>query len=283
MNSAPPRSARAPTPTRSATPSAAAGSTRPPTTVASPCTNSAPPSSGGRWRCWARWHVAGGLRVRRHGHGPAERPRPHRGLHDPCSTASAAATRVCTTCGYSATRRARRPVGLAVRRAPRVGVRTWSPTAPSSRPRRRSSAPTRRSPRCSPSLLRPLAGPEDIATRPDAVARHSPCRPRRCCCRRRPADIIGGNRTTLSEGDKVLSLVDIWRAPFDDPVQRGGAAGRSATPSTTSPTSPRTSTPSSRSPPPRKAFPPPSSTPSSGSSCGVLSPRTSTGCPRRSA
>jgi len=37
-----------------------------------------------------------------------------------------------------------------------------------------------------------------------------------------PGDIIGGNRSTLSEGDRVLSLVDIWRAPFDDPEQQAG-------------------------------------------------------------
>jgi hypothetical protein len=37
-----------------------------------------------------------------------------------------------------------------------------------------------------------------------------------------PGDIIGGNRTTLSEGDRVLSLVDIWRGPFGDPAQQAG-------------------------------------------------------------
>src|SRR3954452_8541445 len=69
------------------------------------------------------------------------------------------------------------------------------------------------------SLLRPLAGPEDIArdlmrSLSTALAERALLLPKA------PGDIIGGNRTTLAEGDRVLTLLDIWRAPFDDPVQQ---------------------------------------------------------------
>jgi uncharacterized protein DUF3500 len=71
------------------------------------------------------------------------------------------------------------------------------------------------------SLLRPLAGPEDIArdlmrSLSTALAERALLLPKA------PGDIIGGNRTTLAEGDRVLTLLDIWRAPFDDPVQQEG-------------------------------------------------------------
>jgi hypothetical protein len=71
------------------------------------------------------------------------------------------------------------------------------------------------------SLLRPLAGPEDLArtlmrSLAAALAERALLLPKA------PGDIIGGNRTTLAEGDRVLSLVDIWRAPFDDPAQQAG-------------------------------------------------------------
>ena len=71
------------------------------------------------------------------------------------------------------------------------------------------------------SLLRPLAGPEDIA-RNLMRSLATPLAERALLLPKAPGDIIGGNRTTLSEGDRVLSLVDIWRAPFDDPVQQAG-------------------------------------------------------------
>lgn len=71
------------------------------------------------------------------------------------------------------------------------------------------------------SLLRPLAGPEDLARElmrslAEPLQRHALLLPKA------PADIIGGNRTTLAEGDRVLSLVDLWRAPFSDAQQQAG-------------------------------------------------------------
>jgi uncharacterized protein DUF3500 len=71
------------------------------------------------------------------------------------------------------------------------------------------------------SLLRPLAGPEDIA-RDLMRSLPTPLAERALLLPKAPGDIIGGNRTTLADGDRVLTLVDIWRAPFDDPVQQAG-------------------------------------------------------------
>ena len=71
------------------------------------------------------------------------------------------------------------------------------------------------------SLLRPLAGPEDIA-RNLMRSLATPLADRALLLPKAPGDIIGGNRTTLSEGDRVLSLVDIWRGPFGDPAQQAG-------------------------------------------------------------
>ena len=67
----------------------------------------------------------------------------------------------------------------------------------------------------------PARGPEDLArdlmrSLAAALAERALLLPKA------PADIIGGNRTTLSEGDRVIPLVDIWRAPFADPVQQAG-------------------------------------------------------------
>lgn len=71
------------------------------------------------------------------------------------------------------------------------------------------------------SLLRPLAGPEDFArTLMRSLA--TPLADRALLLPKAPGDIVGANRATLSEGDRVLSLVDIWRAPFDDPAQQAG-------------------------------------------------------------
>ena len=71
------------------------------------------------------------------------------------------------------------------------------------------------------SLLRPLAGSEDFA-RTLVRSLATPLAGRALLLPKAPGDIVGANRTTLSEGDRVLSLVDIWRAPFDDPVQQAG-------------------------------------------------------------
>jgi Protein of unknown function (DUF3500) len=76
-------------------------------------------------------------------------------------------------------------------------------------------------PACAPllgSLLRPLAGPEDLA-RELMRSLAAPLQHRALLLPKAPSDIIGGNRTTVAEGDRVLSAVDIWRAPFSDAQQ----------------------------------------------------------------
>src|SRR3954451_11104059 len=77
-------------------------------------------------------------------------------------------------------------------------------------------------PACAPllgSLLRPLAGPEDLA-RDLMRSLAAPLQHRALLLPKAPSDIIGGNRTTVAEGDRVLSAVDIWRGPFSDAQQR---------------------------------------------------------------
>jgi hypothetical protein len=64
--------------------------------------------------------------------------------------------------------------------------------------------------------LRPLAGAEDLARElvrslePDQAARA-------VLLDRAPSDIVGANRSQLSEGDELIHLRDIWRGLFADP------------------------------------------------------------------
>jgi hypothetical protein len=69
------------------------------------------------------------------------------------------------------------------------------------------------------SLLRPLAGPEDLA-RELMRSLSAPLAKRALLLSKAPADIIGGNRTTLAEGDRVLSASDLNRGSFSDPAQQ---------------------------------------------------------------
>ena len=72
------------------------------------------------------------------------------------------------------------------------------------------------SPLLGPAPLRPLAGAEDLARElvcsldPDQAARA-------VLLDRAPSDIVGGNRSLLSDGDQVIHLRDIWRGQFADP------------------------------------------------------------------
>ena len=68
-------------------------------------------------------------------------------------------------------------------------------------------------------VLRPLAGPEDVwreLTRslPDDLAAAARLLPRA------PSDIVGGNRSRLAAGDRVIPLAGLWRAPFSDAGQQ---------------------------------------------------------------
>lgn len=85
-------------------------------------------------------------------------------------------------------------------------------------------------PACSPlpgGTLRPLGGPEDLARRlvrtlSPALARDALLLPRA------PSDIVGGNRTSLADGDRVIPLAGLWRGPFTDPEQQAALEAGSA-------------------------------------------------------
>ena len=72
------------------------------------------------------------------------------------------------------------------------------------------------SPLLGPAPLRPLAGAEDLAR--ELVRSLDPGRAARATLLdRAPADIIGGNRASVADGDRMLYLRDVWRAPFVEP------------------------------------------------------------------
>jgi hypothetical protein len=68
-----------------------------------------------------------------------------------------------------------------------------------------------------PAPLRPLGGPEDLAR--DLVRSLDPGRAAQATLLdRAPADIVGGNRPRLAEGDQMMYLRELWRRPFTDPA-----------------------------------------------------------------
>ena len=72
------------------------------------------------------------------------------------------------------------------------------------------------SPLLGPAPLRPLAGAEDLAR--ELVRSLDPGRAARAILLdRAPADIIGGNRASVADGDRMLYLRDVWRRPFTEP------------------------------------------------------------------
>jgi hypothetical protein len=79
------------------------------------------------------------------------------------------------------------------------------------------------SPLLGPAPLRPLGGAEDLAR--ELVRSLGPGQAARATLLdRAPADISGGNRPRLADGDQMMFLRDLWRQPFTDP----GIAGRIA-------------------------------------------------------
>jgi Protein of unknown function (DUF3500) len=73
------------------------------------------------------------------------------------------------------------------------------------------------SPLLGPAPLRPLGGAEDLAR--ELVRSLDPRRAGRATLLdRAPADIVGGNRPHLADGDQMMYLRDLWRRPFTDPV-----------------------------------------------------------------
>ena len=84
------------------------------------------------------------------------------------------------------------------------------------------------SPLLGPAPLRPLAGAEDLARElvrsldPDRAARAT-------LLDRAPSDIIGGNRSRISDGDQMMYLRDLWRHPFTESRLAERIAGMDAT------------------------------------------------------
>ena len=68
-----------------------------------------------------------------------------------------------------------------------------------------------------PHPLRPLAGVEDVA-RALVQSLDVEQRPKVIVARRAPTDLVGGNRSSISEGDDPLPLYDIWRGRFSGEV-----------------------------------------------------------------
>ena len=173
---------------------------------------------------------------------PGTSPPPPSSAWTTCSTgpragrstgaASGAATRACTTCGCSASRAARgRGAGGSAATTSRST--TSSSTARSARPPRASSAPTRRPPRCS-AARRCGRWPGPRTWPASSSARWTRTRPPGpSCSTGRPSDIVGANRSQLSEGDELIHLRDIWRGLFADPrlldmITRAGDAAEQA-------------------------------------------------------
>ena len=89
------------------------------------------------------------------------------------------------------------------------------------------------SPLLGPAPLRPLGGAEDLAR--ELVRSLDPGRAARATLLdRAPADIVGGNRASLADGDRMLYLRDVWREPFTEPqlaeqvARMDAAAGRAS-------------------------------------------------------
>ena len=71
------------------------------------------------------------------------------------------------------------------------------------------------SPLLGPGPLRPLAGAEDLAR--ELVRSLDPGRAARATLlERAPADIVGGNRARLADGDEMMYLRDLWRGRFTE-------------------------------------------------------------------
>jgi Protein of unknown function (DUF3500) len=72
------------------------------------------------------------------------------------------------------------------------------------------------SPLLGPAPLRPLGGAEDLAR--ELVRSLGPGQAARATLLdRAPADIIGGNRAYIADGDQMMYLRELWRAPFTEP------------------------------------------------------------------
>jgi hypothetical protein len=72
------------------------------------------------------------------------------------------------------------------------------------------------SPLLGPAPLRPLGGAEDLAR--ELVRSLDPGQGARAVLLdRAPADIVGGNRSRIADGDQMMYLREVWRRPFTEP------------------------------------------------------------------
>jgi hypothetical protein len=79
------------------------------------------------------------------------------------------------------------------------------------------------SPLLGPAPLRPLGGPEDLAR--ELVRSLDPGQGALAVLLdRAPADIVGGNRFRIADGDQMMYLREVWRRPFAEPELAGRIA-----------------------------------------------------------
>jgi hypothetical protein len=89
------------------------------------------------------------------------------------------------------------------------------------------------SPLLSPAPLRPLGWPEDLA-RELVRSLDAERAARATLSDRAPADIVGGNRARLADGDQMMYIRDLWRRPLREPdlvdrvTRMDGAAERAS-------------------------------------------------------
>jgi hypothetical protein len=73
------------------------------------------------------------------------------------------------------------------------------------------------SPLLGPAPLRPLGGAEDLAR--ELVRSLDPAQLAvAVLLDRAPADIVGGNRSLVADGDRMMYLREVWRRPFTEPA-----------------------------------------------------------------
>ena len=79
------------------------------------------------------------------------------------------------------------------------------------------------SPLLGPAPLRPLGGAEDLA-RELVRSLDAGQGAKAILLDRAPADIVGGNRARLADGDRMMYLRELWRRPFTEPEPAGRIA-----------------------------------------------------------
>ena len=77
-------------------------------------------------------------------------------------------------------------------------------------------------------VLRPLGRSEDLARELVRSLPHE-LSEQAVLLERAPTDIVGGNRTRIADGDRMISLPDVWRARFSDPDLAAGLDAMSST------------------------------------------------------